>query len=308
MAFSFEDTQPKVAPPKTIIKELIPIEKKFLDPQDKIFALSNAKNKMLRTLNALKIISPILQAIVINPDGKNGNIDENFKNIVLETSNIAKEVCQKFNIDINDEKNFWIRNSFERIFASIIKEHWIKYSEPLNSKFLIELVDIVEACDNFEKSDFQNYGLDIDTDLRMSIISNMTTLLYTMKNHNNLQRNVNEDIKEISELIFTKSKESLHQLVDINADSKQRASVLKMLISEGTQLYGSCWIAYSKHTQNILDNHPKKNELLKKYSNGFPIEQLTVEFNKNFDYLVNLTNKLIPNSISSLENRNSMSI
>lgn len=299
-AFSFQ-------PPKE--KELTSIEvlkdnsQNIADPAQRQTAQNQAKNKTLKTLNAIKIVSPILEALIINP-GKEGDVSENFKSLVSTTSALSAEICQKLEINPEEEKNYWIRNSFERVFAEIIKQQWITHNH-CELKEIQAFLDAIIENSNLVESEFQSLGISIDNDIKMSLVRSTIPLISEIKSGFDLNRNLHDDLDGIMTLIFETAKEGLTKIVDENADSKQKANLLKMLIQEATNLYKASWKSYGLFTQNYLSNAPenKKKQLKEKYAKGFPLTQLEAEFKTNFDRLILITQRIIPNQVGNIEKR-----
>lgn len=299
-AFSF--TPPKEKP-ITSIEVLQDKSQSIVDPGQRQTAQNQAKNKTLKTLNAIKIVSPILEALIINP-GKEDNASENFKNLVSTTSTLSAEICKKLEVNPEEEKNFWIRNSFERVFAEIIKQQWITHNH-CDLKDILTLLDPIIENSNLVESEFQSLGISIDNDIKISLIRSTIPLISEIKSGFDLNRNLQDDMDGIVTLIFETAKEGLLKIVDENADSKQKANLLKMLIQEATNLYKASWKSYVIFTQNYLNSTSeiKKKQLKDKYAKGFPLTQLETEFKTNFDRLILITQRIIPNQAGNIEKR-----
>lgn len=286
---------------KTDINELKDTNK-ITDPGLRQLSQNDAKNKTLKTLNALKIISPVLQALIINSNKE--DFTKNFKSIVSSVSLLSEEVCKKLEVDPENEKNFWIRNSFERVFSELMKEQWLsKQSVEIESIQLL-MNDVIDHCD-FVESEYISMGLTVDNDIKASLVRAMVVLISEIKSGFDLNRNISNDLEGIISFIFTEAKKQMLVVVDENADTKQKASLLKVLINEGVNLYASCWKSYAKFSKEYLDksDNVTKEKLLKKYPEGFPLKNIEDEFKENFERLIIVTQKILPNKSGNLNNR-----
>lgn len=287
----------------TNIEELNDKTQHILDQSQRLSAQNAAKNKTVKTLNAIKIISPILEALTIYP-GEQGQELDSFKQLITATSGLSVSICKKLEIDPEDEKNYWIRNSFERVFSEILKEQWI-HNKTLDTTKIESMFDTIIENNDFVQSEFQSLGITIDQDVQMCLAKSAIVLIEQMKSGFNLNRKIEKDLEPIMNLIFNTAKDAFNQIVDANAEPKQKANLLKMLIQEATNLYKTSWKAYAIFAKDFLDNSSteKKATLTKKYANGFPLTQIDKEFKENFDKLILITQKIVPNQKGNIEKR-----
>lgn len=267
----------------------------------------NTKQKLLRTMNAVKIISPIMQALLINPgiDKSENALTNNFIEFVKMTSSLSSKTCLKLDVDPNNENNFWIRNVFERLFSEMLKEQWVNNSKIDENEIDLLLDEVINCSSNFVKSDFNKTDVDVDTEIQLSLVKSMIVVLSTIKSNFSLKRKVTDDFEHIMSTILENSKKQLVSLSDDSFDESKKANLLKLLILEAGQLYSASWISYAKFAEgyfnNLSDND--KQKFNKKYENGLPISKVDEEFSDYFDKMITVSKKLIPQTKGSIEKR-----
>ncbi len=304
MAYTF--TTPKKTTPPSAIEELNApsTQAPNFDPSQQHSMQENAKKKTLRTLNAIKIVSPILEAIMINPgaDSDASSQTKTFKELVNTTSSLSSKTCLMLGLDPEEDNNRWIRNVFERLFAQLIKSQWVENNK-INVSNIENLIQTILDHETVVLSEYKAMNLDMDSDVRIHLIKSMLPVL--TQPAFKLNRNIEEDIEHIMTLILQTARENLSQIIDPNADAKQKADILKLLIVEGGQLYAAAWRTYSVFAENAVKKMTpeEKEKLNKKYPKGFPITSVDEEFKTYFNKLLLVTQKLIPSKSGNIENR-----
>lgn len=304
MAYTFNPQ--KTTKPASVIEELNPSSSPLpnFDPSQQHSMQENAKKKTLRTLNAIKIVSPILEAIMINPgaDSDAEKQTKTFKELVNTTSSLSSKTCLMLGLDPEEDNNRWIRNVFERLFAQLIKSQWVENNK-INVSNIENLIQTILDHETVVLSEYKAMNLDMDSDVRIHLIKSMLPVL--TQPAFKLNRDIEQDIEHIMTLILQTARENMSQIIDQNADPKQKADILKLLIVEGGQLYAAAWKNYSIYAENVMKkmSPEEKEKLNKKYPNGFPISSVDEEFKTYFNKLLLVTQKLIPSKSGNIENR-----
>ena len=144
----------------------------------------SAYQMTLKTLNALKIVSPIISALMQKPgvDATNAEMTDAFRSLIQEISIASAKTCEKMEIDPEKEKNFWIRNVLEKNFSEIFKNQWVATGE-VNSDKLLDLMSIViEKSDTFaDKSEITDF--DTLTTLKVATIRSVSKVLNEALTH-----------------------------------------------------------------------------------------------------------------------------
>lgn len=283
-----------------------PLDVVYRDPIALKNINSEGKRQTLKALNALKIISPLVSAVMINPgiDEKNNNINHTFKSLVIEISEASKKFLQSLDIDHEDEKNLWIRNVVEKHLSYIAKDQWIKYGKISFNNFH-ELVAILETTDLSEQEP-EYKDLLPDISVKLTLIKSLT-LIQQEYQKASLFRNFHNDSQHISQLLFNAAKKQLPKLIAPEASTQDRAKIFCFLIDEASKVFVSAWQAEVKRVTFILNSSPK--EKLDKYvekaksDGGFPINKILLEFDKFFIHIVDLTHNLVDSKEMGLANR-----
>lgn len=277
------------------------------DPYRAEITQKSAYQYTLKTLNALKIVSPIISALMQKPgvDAGSDELSENFKLLIGETSSISESICQQLGIDPSKERNFWVRNVLEKSFAEIINAQWIAHGkiniEPL--KVLMEYV-IKFGETTSEKNQYDE--IPEESLIKVASIKAMLPILNEAQT-NNLYRNLENDIEPIMTKLFEVSKKAVIKLSDDYANEKDRAKLFYMIIQEAGVLYASSWKAEGIRVSKIMENNnPQKLQAtLDKYKNsgGLPITKIESDFDKYFDKMMVITEKLIVAQKGTIQKR-----
>ena len=258
---------------------------------------NNAYQHTLKVINSIKILSPILSTIILqsNTENNNDKLSSDFKNLVLDISNIAEKTCQKLDIDTTKKNNFWIKNSLEVILSEIIKKQWDTQGHYDISNFIKFIDYTVEHSQNV---DFNIFNLSLSTDiyLKTAAIKAMLPII-SETNYFDLYRNIESDIEVIMTTLFNSSKDATTKLADDYANENDRAKLFYMIIQEAGILYASCWKSESSRIKQIINQYSEEKlvNIIDKHKNngGLPLDKVNSNFDKYFNKLIQTSDKLI---------------
>lgn len=277
------------------------------DPYRAEVTQANAYKYTLKTLNALKIVSPIITALMQRPgvDAATEELSKSFKLLITETSAISESVCEQLGIDPKNERNFWIRNVLEKSFAEVLNVQWVAHGkiniEPL--KALMEhVIEFGEnASEKTQYDDISEVSL-----IKLATIKAMLPILNETHNHT-LYRNLETDIEPIMTKLFEASKNAVNKLSDDYAEEKDKAKLFYMLIQEAGVLYSTAWKVEGIRIAKIMESHDadKLQITLDKYksSGGLPLTKVDQYFDKYFDKMLAITEKLVISQKGNIESR-----
>ncbi len=278
------------------------------DPYQEEMLKKTAYQITLKTLNALKIVSPIISALMVNPgvDGKNEEMSASFRLLIKEISNISGVVCEKLGVDPGKEKNYWVRNVLEKSFAEIIKDQWLANEKIDTEKIVNLLEEVINFSDTVaEKNEYEEIS---DTNLlKIASIKSMLPVLNEAKTNFDLYRDLEQDVEHIMTKLFEKSSVAVSKLSDDYADSSERSKLFYMVMQEAGNLYATSWNAEGKRIKQIMESYSpdKLQKSLERYksSGGLPLDKVDHEFDKYFDKMIVITDKLINSSKSGLDKK-----
>lgn len=278
------------------------------DPYQEEMLKKTAYQITLKTLNALKIVSPIITALMVNPgvDGKNEEMSSSFRLLIKEISNISGVVCEKLGVDPGKEKNYWVRNVLEKSFAEIIKEQWLKH-EKIDTEKIINLInEVIEFSEKVaEKNEFDELS-DI-TLLKLSTIKSMLPIINEAKTNFDLYRDLENDLEYIATKLYEKSSYAVTKIADDYAEQKEKAKLFYILMQEAGNIYATSWKVEGQRIQKIMESYSpdKLNKSLERYkkSGGLPLDKIDHEFDKYFDKLIIITDKLVNSQKSGLDKK-----
>jgi len=262
----------------------------------------------LKTLNALKIVSPIITALMQRPgiDAPNEEMSESFRHLIKEIASVSSIVCEKIGIDPEKEKNYWVRNVLEKSFAEILKSQWT-ITGTTNTEQIVNLIDdIVKFSDTTsEKSQYDEIP---DRSLvKMANIRAMLPILNEAQTHFDLYRDLETDIEPIMTKLFKTSAKAVEKLADSYADSQAKSKLFYMIIQEAGTLYASAWHAEGLIVSNIMNTYSpdKLEKSLERHKRlgGLPLDKIEHDFEKYFDKMMVITDKLVSSPKSGIDKK-----
>lgn len=277
------------------------------DPYREEVTQKSAYQYTLKTLNALKIVSPIVSALMQRPgvDAANEELSQSFKQLISETSTISEAICEKLGIDPLKERNFWVRNVLEKSFAEVLSVQWTTHGK-INIEPLKELTDQIIKFGETTAEKIQYDEISEESLVKLAGIKAMLPILSEAQN-NNLYRNLETDIEPIMTKLFETSKHAVVKLADDYANEKDRSKLFYMIMQEAGILYAASWKSEGIRINKIIENTPteKLQASLEKYKSngGLPLTKIEHDFDKYFDKMLVITEKLVLSQKGSIDKR-----
>lgn len=277
------------------------------DPAKAEKAADEARKKTLRALNALRIVGPLLSAIMEKP-GANATDEQSanaFKELVSITSSLSEKVCRKLDVDPEDANNFWMRNMLERAFAEVLKDQWSK-NQVANLSALEGPIDALVKMDApwaDAPRDFE--ALSPEGTVRAAIIKAGVPIVTKAQLGFDFFRNMDKDIEGIMRYLMKAAAEATITMADSNSSEKDRAGLFSILMSEAGNLYATSWWVNGKQALKDLDKLSDKElqNMLKDQPGGLPLDKVNNTFDKNFKRLVSVANRLVPQKAGKIDAR-----
>lgn len=280
----------------------------FNDPYQAEMTRKTAYQYTLKTLNALKIVSPIITALMQRPgvDAPNEEMSESFRHLIKEISQVSSSVCEKIGVDPNKEKNFWVRNVLEKSFAEILKEQWVKQGKTDTGAIVNLLEEVIKFSETTsEKSQYEE--IPEESLVKMANIRAMLPVLNEAQTNFDLYRDLEKDIEPIMTKLFNASAQAVEKLADDYAEGKDRSKLFYMIMQEAGSLYASSWHAEGIRVKEIMKtyNGEKLQKALERYKStgGLPLDKVEHDFDKYFSKMMVITEKLVLSQKSGLDKK-----
>lgn len=260
------------------------------------FSQKGSRQAVLKTMNALRVISPVVCALIAHPgtEGKPKEISEAFKKMFTDISFISEKMCEKLGVNPKEETNFWVKNVFEKNFAEIIKSQW----ETNHSASVDEIIplfdDILKVAEGMMET--QTYE-DVSpvNNVRAAVLRCTIPIIMESINGYHLYRKIDDDLEHIAGVIFNASMDACKFLADPYSDATSRAKLFYLLTTQATQVYLAAWRAEGMKLEEMIMKQAERADQFRKkcYDNGgLPINSVDKHFYKHFDKLVAITTKL----------------
>lgn len=250
----------------------------------------------LKTLNSLKIVSPIVSTIIqMSNKLDDAEITALFKSMVLEISESAVKACESIGVDPKKEKNAWVRNVFERSIADFTKTQYLTHGNVDTSKLQQIIAQLSEFSEHVaEKEPFEE--ISAESLVSLATIKAMLPIVNESMNNFDFHRNLESSLEDIMMLIAKECEKGTKILASDYADEKSRAQLYYLLMQEAGVLYASCWRSEAKRVFNILENNPTERVIqsFEKFKNngGFPLTKIEQDFVLFFQRFIEISKKL----------------
>ena len=267
-----------------------------------------ARKKTLRALNAIKIVSPIMSALT-ERQASSGSEEEAvslFKRLVGQASDASELVLREMGEDPEDEKNFWMRNVLERAFCEMLRDQ-VQRGREGSLRPLEPTLRALAKMQWREQPDgaapFETWAT--DTSARAALARAAAPILSKASGFDFFRKDLDQDLEAILRLLMAKAQAATLALVDPAAGEKERGSLFAMLVGEGGALYASAWQACGKQAVSNLSslNDAQLKGLLAEHPQGLPLDKVQELFEKNFERMVSLSARLVPQKAGKIEAR-----
>lgn len=296
-----DDSKTRIITQEVLFKQSKSLEKlKNQDPEKAERIEYDSRKKILKQLNALRVMSPVINALMVNPGiyVKDLEIMNAFKKVVGYISELTNKTSNELGIDINDPSNFWIRNVLDKTFAQIVCDRWKANKEIDTSVIMATIPQIINVDDNFEKEEFNNFGSKLS--MKVALIKSMSKFISVLDNSFDFLHNKDELIESVMEKILNRTYANIEKIADKNASERDKVSLFYILSEESVNIYCSVWLAESKKKVAALKECSEKEleEITEKYPNGLPLDDINDNFEKYLNRLITLSNKLTDDKIN----------
>ena len=277
------------------------------DPAKAERAFDEARRKTLRTLNAIKIVAPVLSA-VIEKHGAGGSEEESiatFKRLISQSSEMSEFVIKELGEDPHLPANFWLRNMLERTFCEVLKDQHqrgkdtgLRSMEPV-----LREIAKMEWAGADGAQEFETWAP--DTVVRASLLRASAPIMIKAAGFDFFRVDFGKDLEAIMRRLMGAASRATLAMADASSGEKEKASLFAVLIGEAGALYASAWHVCGKQMVANLSslNDKELTELLSKNPEGLPLEKIDEAFERNFSRLVALSTKLVPQKPGRMEAR-----
>lgn len=295
------------APTLPFLRAANPARAACLDPAKAERASDEARKKTMRTLNAIKIISPVLSA-VIERHGASGSEDESlgtFRRLVSQASEMSELMIRELGEDPEAPTSFWLRNMLERAFCEVLrdqvqrgKEGSLKSLQPV-----LREVSKMQWASADGKAEFETWGT--DTTVRAALMKATAAVMIKAAAFDFFRADLGADMEEVMRALMGAASRATLSIVDPAAGEREKASLFSVLIGEAGLLYASAWNVCGKQVVGNLSglNDKELKTLLAQWPAGLPLDNVNAMFEKSFSRLVALSVKLVPQKPGRIEAR-----
>lgn len=277
------------------------------DPAKAERSCEDARKKTMRTLNAIKIVAPVLSAVT-ERHGGSGSEEEavsTFKRLVSQSSEMSELVIRELGEDPNLAENFWLRNMLERSFCEVLKDQIQRGKEGT----LKPIEGVLREIANMEwsaadgREEFVTWGA--ETVVRAALLRACAPIMIKAAGFNFFRADMSTDMEAIMKTLMGAASRATLSMSDPHAGERERASLFSVLIGEAGNLYASAWHACGKQMVNNMSSMSDKDlkTLLAQHPEGLPLDKINDEFERNFTRLVSLSVKLVPQKAGRIETR-----
>lgn len=255
----------------------------------------DARRKTLRALNALRIVGPLLAAIMERDgDGSPEQASADFMQLVSATTKFSEAMAAELDVKPSETKNFWIRNVLERLCAEAIKERWVERGD-VNIERLVSAAKVAKDSRVSEgERDFP--PMQSDMAVRVAMLKALAIVLSKMDTSFDFFRNLDEEAERVGGMLMRAASEGTLHLADPYAGERDRAALFSVAVEEAGRLYAASWQGVGEKAVGDLSKLSDEalEKVLKLHPEGLPTKRVDEGFERNFKRLMTVTAKLVP--------------
>lgn len=277
------------------------------DPAKSDKAAADGRRATMRTLNAVKILGPVMAAVVERHAVSGGEEDAvgSFKSMVGQASDMSELVLRELGEDPLAPQSFWLRNMLERAFCEILKDQVQRGREPSLRPLepLLKGIAGIQWQASEGPAPFENWAP--DTSARVALVRAAAPVMARFAGFNFFRTDLAADIEDIMQLLMSKAAAATVAMADPQASERERASLFSVLVVEAGALYASSWHSCGKQLVNNLESldDEKLAALIGQDPRGLPLDKVNEVFEQNFARLTTLAGKLVPPAAGKIEAR-----
>lgn len=112
------------------------------DPKKSDIQEDTVRRKTIATLNAIKIMAPIITALAF-PNTQEKNLSGDYFLLTKATNDISKKICLEIGIDPDKSSNLWALNMVEKVVSECLKEQYISSEGIINEDLIYKSISLV---------------------------------------------------------------------------------------------------------------------------------------------------------------------
>jgi hypothetical protein len=213
------------------------------DPSKAERVSDEARKKTMRTLNAIKIVAPVLSAVT-ERHGASGSEDESlatFRRLVSQASDMSEYVIRELGEDPESQGSFWLRNMLERTFCEILKDQVQRGKEGSLKSLQPILREIAQMqwASGDGKVEFETWGA--DTTVRAALLKATAPVMIKASVFDFFRTDMARDMEDVMRVLMGAASRATLAISDSGASEKEKASLFAVLVGEAGVLYASAW-------------------------------------------------------------------
>lgn len=264
------------------------------DPKKSDIQEDTVRRKTIATLNAIKIMAPIITALAF-PNTQEKNLSGDYFLLTKATNDISKKICLEIGIDPDKSSNLWALNMVEKVVSECLKEQYISSEGIINEDLIYKSISLVvhnTELNSIAKNEFHH--VNEKTAIQAAIIKAASLIFESFETGFDFNRDIVKEVDIILTHIVDKISRIESKIYPLDATDHDKAYIKSSLIVEAGQLYKTIHLAESERVKSILISKTKeeKNSIYEKYPDGFPMSNIEKKFDSFFDKLVAVSIKL----------------
>ena len=250
-----------------------------------------AKIKTLQTLNTLRMLSPVINKAMLQSEDQQEQATF-FTELMKHSRYLSFKTGVILGADNKDKKDRWMFNVLDRVFAESLSTPFdsIENIEDKVVKLAHAIVNVAEEGLS-EKKEFIVF--DKDVAIKIALMKAMTPVMIQQEKFS-FRRNIDDDIVNMSELIFNSTVKSLLELVDPFAKESERVVLFQILADISGNALSSFWeMVANEFKEELKQKSVAEIQFLENaHPNGYSLTKVLEKHESFMRRLVGLTKTL----------------
>lgn len=237
-------------------------------------ARANARVQALRTMNAVRTISPIL-ALACAADGlDNKQQAKLFVGMLNRSTQLAERAAARIGLDPRTER--WAVNTLERGFAQVLAanpEVSDELADVLAERLPLHAFDVPDRAPGISE-------MHEDAVLGISLLQAMMPVAASQQKFGFLRADRDKDLLDMKALLVDEVMEGMQELLSPVASASERKTMFGLLCQEAGRVLASSWDHEAELARQVLSKKTRAQVDAWKAANpgGLPIKSVGIRF------------------------------
>lgn len=249
-------------------------------------AENEARVKAVRSINAIRLLSPALRAALDAGPEEEAQVNR-FTQLMDQANQSAAEAVVTLGLTPDKPRDRWAMNVLERVFVEALAGPPTHTPSP----GLARLVSVAGEARAVVNPDADKPSLPLSPAIRLSLIKALMPVWRAQTEFDFFRQDQSADLHEAASRLLDQTLLAVKTLVDPLTADDERLSVFRAVLEESGTMLAHAWHTETVKARRVLEGRSAADLKRWRASNpsGFPLEKVWLEFETQMGRLVRLS-------------------